>query len=67
MKSKLLQKKSYGVSQSRAVVDGQQENIEDSSVPWTHTKPHTTHTTQSTWQLTPRPASQTQVSARRQP
>jgi hypothetical protein len=34
MKSKLLQKKSYGVNQSREVVDGQQENIEDSSLPW---------------------------------
>ena len=34
MKSKLLQKISYGVSQSREVVDGQQENIEDSSMPW---------------------------------
>jgi hypothetical protein len=33
-KSKLLQKKSCGVSQSREVVDGQQENIEDSSLPW---------------------------------
>jgi hypothetical protein len=35
MKSKLLQKISYGVSQSREAVDGQQENIEESSVPWT--------------------------------
>jgi hypothetical protein len=34
MKSKLLQKISYGVNQSREVVDGQPENIEDSSVPW---------------------------------
>jgi hypothetical protein len=34
MKSKLLQKKSYGLDQSRDVVDGQQENNEDSSVPW---------------------------------
>jgi hypothetical protein len=33
MKSKLLQKKSYGLNQSRVVVDGQQENFEDSSVP----------------------------------
>jgi hypothetical protein len=33
MKSKLLQKKNYGVNQSRVVVDGQQENIEDSSMP----------------------------------
>jgi hypothetical protein len=33
MKSKLLQKQSYGVIQSRKVVDGRQENIEDSSVP----------------------------------
>jgi hypothetical protein len=34
MKAKLLQKISYGVDQSREVVDGQQENIEDSSVTW---------------------------------
>jgi hypothetical protein len=34
MKSKLLQKKSYDVNQSREVVDGQQENIEGSSLPW---------------------------------
>jgi hypothetical protein len=34
MKSKLLQKLTYGVNQSREVVDGQQENIEYSSVPW---------------------------------
>jgi hypothetical protein len=33
MKSKLLQKMS-GVNQSREVVDGQHENIEDSSMPW---------------------------------
>jgi hypothetical protein len=34
MKSKLLQKICYGVSQSRDVVNGQQENTEDSSMPW---------------------------------
>jgi hypothetical protein len=34
MKSKLLQKISYGVNQSREAVNDQQENIEDSSVPW---------------------------------
>jgi hypothetical protein len=34
MKSKLLKKISYGVDQSREVVDGQSENIEGSSVPW---------------------------------
>jgi hypothetical protein len=34
MKSKLLQKKSYGLNASHDVVDGQQENIEDSSAPW---------------------------------
>jgi hypothetical protein len=34
MKSKLLQKISYGVSQSREVVNGQQKSTEDSSVPW---------------------------------
>jgi hypothetical protein len=37
MKSKLLQKKNYGVNQAREVVDGQQEN--DSSRP---TKGHNT-------------------------
>jgi hypothetical protein len=34
MKSKLLQKISYGVNQSRAVVAGQRKNTEDSSMPW---------------------------------
>jgi hypothetical protein len=34
MKSKLLQKKSYGANQSHEVVDGHQESIEDSSVAW---------------------------------
>jgi hypothetical protein len=34
MKSKLLQKISYRVSQSREVVNGQQKSTEDSSVPW---------------------------------
>jgi hypothetical protein len=34
MKSKLLQKISCGVSQSREAVNGQQENTEDSSMPW---------------------------------
>jgi hypothetical protein len=34
MKSKLLQKKSYAVNQSREVVDFQQENIEGSPLPW---------------------------------
>jgi hypothetical protein len=34
MKSKLLQKISYGVSQSHGVVDSQQGKIEDSSLPW---------------------------------
>jgi hypothetical protein len=34
MKSKLLQKIIYGVNQSPEVVNGQQENTEDSSVPW---------------------------------
>jgi hypothetical protein len=33
MKSKLLQKISYVANQPREVVDGQQANIEDSSVP----------------------------------
>jgi hypothetical protein len=34
MKSKLLQKKSYGLNQSHGGMNGQQESIEDSSVPW---------------------------------
>jgi hypothetical protein len=34
MRSKLLQKQTYSVNQSREVVNGQQENIEDSSMPW---------------------------------
>jgi hypothetical protein len=34
MKSKLLQKISYGVNQSRELVNGQQESTEDSSMPW---------------------------------
>jgi hypothetical protein len=33
MKSKLLQKIIYGVNKSREVVDGQKENIGDSSLP----------------------------------
>jgi hypothetical protein len=34
MKSKLLQRKSYGVNQSREVVGSQQKSVENSSVPW---------------------------------
>jgi len=34
MKSKLLQKISHAVNQSREVVDGQRENVEGSSLPW---------------------------------
>jgi hypothetical protein len=34
MKSKLLQKKSYCLNNSREGLDGQQENIEGSSSPW---------------------------------
>ena len=34
MKSKLLRKKSYDRNRSHDVVDGQQESIEDWSVPW---------------------------------
>lgn len=34
MKSKLLQKKSYGLDRSREGVDDQQESIEGSSMPW---------------------------------
>jgi hypothetical protein len=52
MKSKLLKKKSYGVCQTREVVDGQQENIEDSSVPLEAAR---NRTSQSTWLLTPCP------------
>ena len=54
MKSKLLQKKSYGLNQSREVLDDQQENTEDSSEPLEATRKRTTR---STWLLTPRPAS----------
>jgi hypothetical protein len=45
MKSKLLQKQSYGVIQSRKVVDDQRENTEDSSVPWREreTSPNPVH------------------------
>ena len=38
MKSKLLQKISYDVNQSREVVDGQEENI-DSPSPWSGLSP----------------------------
>jgi hypothetical protein len=34
MKSKLLQKQTYGVNQSREVVDGHRENIGDSPLPY---------------------------------
>jgi hypothetical protein len=34
LKSKLLQKKSYGLSQSHDAVGGQHQNNEDSSAPW---------------------------------
>jgi hypothetical protein len=54
MKSKLLQKKSYGLDQSDEVLDDQQENAEDSSEPLEATR---NRTTRSTWLLTPRPAS----------
>jgi hypothetical protein len=41
LKSKLLQKQGYGLDQSGEVVDDAQENIEDSSEPWTqHETPH---------------------------
>jgi hypothetical protein len=46
MKSKLLQKISYGVSQSREVVNGQQKSTEDSSVPWRE-RENTTWSSQS--------------------
>jgi hypothetical protein len=54
MRSKLLQKQSYGVNQSRTVVDDQQENTEDPPDPLEATR---NRTTRSTWRLTPRPAS----------
>jgi len=54
MKSKLLQKKSYDVNQSREVVDGQQENTEGSPEPLEAAR---NRSTRSTWLLTPRPAS----------
>jgi hypothetical protein len=34
MRSKLLQKLTHGVNQSREVVDGHRENIGDSPSPW---------------------------------
>jgi hypothetical protein len=52
MKSKLLQKKSYGVNQSHEGLDGQQENIEDSSTP---RKGHQPPPDRVTRRLTPRP------------
>jgi hypothetical protein len=39
MISKLLQKLTYGVNQSREVVDGQEKNIEHSSETWTGREP----------------------------
>jgi hypothetical protein len=52
MKSKLLQKKSYCLDKSDALLDGQQENIEDSSEPFEAAR---LRTISSTWLLTPRP------------
>ncbi len=53
MKSKLLQKKRYG-NQSHDVVDGQQENIEEPSLPLEAAR---NRTTRHCWLLTPRPTS----------
>jgi hypothetical protein len=51
MKSKLLQKRSPGLNRPHDAVDGQHENIEDSSeLP----EPTRNHATRSTWLLTPR-------------
>jgi hypothetical protein len=53
VKSRLLQKQSFS-HQSDEVLDDQQENTEDSSVPLEAARHRTS---QSTWLLTPRPAS----------
>jgi hypothetical protein len=53
MKSKLLQKKSYGVKQSGEVVDGQQET---SKIRPCHGGGMRPHPIPSTRRLTPRPA-----------
>jgi hypothetical protein len=53
MKSNLLQKISYSQThQSDDLLDGQQENIEDSSEPLEGTR---NRTNRSTWLLTPTP------------
>jgi hypothetical protein len=52
MKSKLLHKKGYCLDKSDALLDGQQENIEDSSEPFEAARHRTIR---STWLLTPRP------------
>jgi hypothetical protein len=54
MKSKLLQKRSPGLNRPDDAVDGQHENIEDSSEPFEATL---NRTTRSTWLLKPTPAS----------
>jgi DNA-binding CsgD family transcriptional regulator len=64
MKSKLLQKKSYGRKQSREVVDRQQECIEDSSAPWRSAR---THLVESFRRLRPRPAKTSQCPEARLP
>jgi hypothetical protein len=53
MKSKLLQKKSYCLNNSREGLDAQQENIEHSSLSWTGREPHPILSTRG---LTPRPS-----------
>jgi hypothetical protein len=52
MKSELLQKKSHCLDKSDALLDGQQENIEEPSLPWEGTE---TAQTGSAWLLTPGP------------
>jgi hypothetical protein len=53
MKSKLLQKLTYGVSQSREAVDGHREKIGDSPLPW---RGHVAPPKPASSRLTPRPA-----------
>jgi hypothetical protein len=54
MKSKLLQKKSYSLDRPDAVLDDQQENIEDSSEPLEAAR---NRPTRPCWLLTSKPAS----------
>jgi hypothetical protein len=61
MNSKLLQPKNYSCNQSPEGLDDQQENTEDPSEPSDATR---NRTTRSTWLLTPRPATKTQLTVR---